>query len=96
MKERNRSQLISRANRAAGQAAAVQKMIQEDRYCVDILIQIAAARSALDSLGVELLTAHIESCVAGHGTESEHACAAPLSQNELLNEVRVVLRRFLK
>jgi len=71
-------------------------MVEEDRYCVDILTQIAAVRSALDQLGVELLTNHIESCVVGHGTESEHACAKQMTQEELMEEVRTALGRFLK
>ena len=66
-----RKKLTARVNRVAGQVAGVQRMIEEDRYCVDVLHQIAAVRSALDSLGVELLTRHLESCVVGHGTGSE-------------------------
>jgi CsoR family transcriptional regulator, copper-sensing transcriptional repressor len=91
-----RKRLLTRANRVAGQVAGVQRMIDEDRYCVDILNQIAAARSALDSLGVELLTRHLESCVVGHGTGSEHECARPLSKEQLLAEVQTALSRFLK
>ena len=71
-------------------------MIDDDRYCVEILDQIAAARSALDSLGVEVLSNHIEGCVIGHGTGSEHECAQPLNQEQLLEEVRRTLGRFLK
>jgi len=91
-----RKKLTTRANRVAGQVAGVQKMLAEDRYCVDILHQIAAIRSALDSLGVELLTRHLESCVVGHGTGTEHHCAKPLSQEQLLEEVRTVLTQFLR
>jgi DNA-binding FrmR family transcriptional regulator len=71
-------------------------MVEEDRYCVDILNQISAVRSALDALGVELLTRHLEGCVLGHGTGSEHHCAKPLSQDELITEVNTALSRFLK
>ena len=71
-------------------------MVDEDRYCVDILTQIAAIRSALDTVGVELLTNHIESCVVGHGTESEHECAQKMTKEELIDEVRTSLERFLK
>ena len=85
-----------RVNRIAGQVEGVGKMIDEDRYCIDILNQIAAARSALDGLGIELLTRHLESCVVGHGTDSEHACAQPMTQEQLLGEVRTALARFLK
>ena len=85
-----------RANRIAGQVAGIQRMLEEDRYCVDILTQIGAARSALDALGVELLTRHLESCVLGQGTGSEHADAMAMTKDQLLSEVRTVLARFLK
>jgi len=96
MQSDRRKKLKSRLNRITGQVAGIQKMLDEDRYCVDVLVQVAAARSALDALGVELLTSHVQSCVVGHGTESEHACAKPMTQEELLEEVRTVLTRFLK
>ena len=86
----------ARVNRISGQINGINRMIEEDRYCLDILDQIAAARSALDSLGVELLASHLQSCVVGHGTESEHHCAKPHSQEELIEEVRASLQRFLK
>jgi DNA-binding FrmR family transcriptional regulator len=91
-----RKKLKSRVNRVAGQVAGVQRMIDEDRYCVDVLHQIAAIRSALDSLGVELLTRHLESCVVGHGTGTEHHCAKPLTKEQLLAEVQAALTQFLK
>ncbi|RYG59189.1 metal-sensitive transcriptional regulator [bacterium] len=96
MNEAKAKKIKSRVNRISGQIGGIARMIDDDRYCLDILTQIAAARSAMDALGVELLTDHIESCVVGHGTDSEHACAKPLSQEELLEEVRVTLGRFLK
>lgn len=86
----------ARLSRIAGQIAGIQRMVEEERYCVDILTQIAAVRSALDSLGVQLLSDHLESCVIGHGTKSEHACAKPMTQEQLLDEVRATLNRFLK
>jgi len=76
-----------RVNRIAGQVGGIQKMIEDDRYCVDILNQIAAVRSALDQLGVQMLTGHLESCVLG---------ADQCNQHDLLEEVRVSLSRFLK
>lgn len=91
MDENARKEAKIRVNRVAGQVAGIQRMIEEDRYCVDILNQIAAARSALDSLGVKLLSGHLESCVLGHGTATEHACAQPMTSEELLGEVRAVL-----
>ncbi len=94
--EIRRKKIKSRINRISGQVAGIGRMADEDRYCVDILNQISAARAALDALGVELLTGHIESCLVGHGTESEHSCAKPMTQDELLVEVQTAMRRFLK
>ena len=96
MDDKTRRDIKARMNRIGGQVAGIQRMIEEDRYCVDILNQIAAARSALDSLGVKLLSEHLESCVLGHGTETEHACAQPMTREQLLDEVRAVLSNFLK
>lgn len=96
MQDEKRKNLTTRLNRIAGQVTGIQRMLDDDRYCVDILVQVAAVRSALDALGIELLTGHVESCVLGHGTGSEHACARPMTQEQLLEEVRTVLARFLR
>lgn len=93
---RKNKKTVARVNRVVGQVSGIKKMVEEDRYCVDILNQISAARAALDALGIELLTSHLESCVIGHGTQSEHACAKPMTQDELLTEVKTALGRFLK
>ncbi len=89
-----RESIRRRVNRIAGQVAGVQRMIEEDRYCVDVLNQISAVRSALDSLGVELLTSHLQTCVIGQ--DSKHPKAKPMQPSELVNELHHVLSRFLK
>ena len=76
-----------RINRIVGQVNGIQKMINDDRYCVDILNQIAAVRSALDKLGVQMLTGHLESCVLS---------ADQCQQHDLLKEVQKSLSQFLK
>jgi DNA-binding FrmR family transcriptional regulator len=91
-----RKKMQSRAKRIAGQVAGVQRMLDADRYCVDVLHQIAAIRSALDALGVELLSKHLESCVLGHGEVTAHDCAKPLTKEQLLEEVRHALTHFLR
>jgi DNA-binding FrmR family transcriptional regulator len=91
-----KKRVSTRVKRIAGQVAGVQRMLDEDRYCVDVLNQIAAVRSALDALGVELITAHLETCVVGHGSGCEHEKAKPMKKEELLAEVRSVLSQFLK
>lgn len=96
MNEVNQKKIRARVNRISGQVTGVGRMIDEDRYCLDILDQIAAIRSALDSLGVELLANHLESCVLGHGTGTEHPCARAVGKEELLDEMRSSLQRFLR
>lgn len=61
MKQGNRNKLISRTNRIEGQIVGIGRMIEDDRCCVEIIDQIAAARSAHSSLGIELLRSHVES-----------------------------------
>lgn len=96
MEDTSRKKLEARVKRIAGQVAGIERMLGEGRYCVDILNQIAAVRSALDALGVELLTRHLEMCVLGHGSGSEHEAARPMTQQELLDEVKTALSRFLR
>ena len=88
-----REKLRKRLSRIAGQVGGLQKMVDDDRYCVDILTQLAAVRSALDAVGVELLTDHVEHCVVGHAEghrETKHK-----GKDELIREVRTTLQRFL-
>lgn len=92
----SQKKLTSRVRRVAGQVAGIERMLDEKRYCVDILNQIAAVRSALDALGIELLTRHLEMCVLGQGSGSEHETARPMTQQELLDELKISLSRFLK
>ena len=55
--------LVKRLNRIEGQVRGIGRMLAEDRYCVDILTQVSAVRSALDALGLELLEHHLHGCV---------------------------------
>ena len=56
--------LINRLNRIEGQVRGVKQMVQDERYCTDILIQVSAVTSALNSFNKQLLAAHIKGCVA--------------------------------
>jgi len=59
-----REQAVKRIRRIAGQVAGIERMIDEDRYCVDVLLQVAAVRAALDGVGKLILRSHVETCVA--------------------------------
>jgi len=79
-----------RLNRISGQVNGIKKMLDEERYCVDVLTQVSALRAALDQLGVILLTHHVEDCVFGE--EHDHY----ESREEKVKELRTTLNRFLK
>ncbi len=59
----DKAALLKRLNRIEGQARGIAKMVEEDRYCVDVLTQIAAVQSALDALAMRLLESHTNGCV---------------------------------
>jgi DNA-binding FrmR family transcriptional regulator len=78
-----RTKLDGRLKRIAGQVAGIQRMVEEDRYCVDVLLQIAAVRAALDQAGKLLLGAHVDTCVRA-AMESGTARARKAKVEELL------------
>jgi len=59
----DKEELRKRLRRIGGQIDGIARMLEEDRYCIDVLTQIAAARSALDALGLRLLHQHASGCV---------------------------------
>jgi CsoR family transcriptional regulator, copper-sensing transcriptional repressor len=64
----SKDQLLDRLARIEGQVRGVAKMVEEDRYCIDVVTQINAARAALDKVGLGLLDGHVRHClVGGHG-----------------------------
>lgn len=72
--------LIHRLNRIEGQVRGVRTMVEEERYCVDIMTQVQAIQSALNAFNKELLASHIKSCVVedikeGSGEKVDELCA---------------------
>ena len=61
--ENEKKDLLIRLNRIAGQIKGIQNMVEEERYCVEILNQVSAVQAALNSFNKELLANHIHSCV---------------------------------
>ena len=57
--------LIKRLHRIEGQVRGIERMVEDERYCIDILTQIAAVSTALESVSLRLLEAHVRHCVAG-------------------------------
>jgi DNA-binding FrmR family transcriptional regulator len=61
-------QLLERLAKIEGQVRGVAKMVEEDRYCIDVVTQINAARAALDKVALGLLDGHVRHClIGGHG-----------------------------
>jgi CsoR family transcriptional regulator, copper-sensing transcriptional repressor len=58
-----KDQLQNRLRRIEGQVRGVQKMVDEDRYCIDVLTQISAVQAALDKVALGLLDGHVRTCV---------------------------------
>ena len=85
----NKDQLLNRLKRLEGQVRGVQGMVEDDRYCVDVVTQISAIQAALDKVALGLLTDHAEHCVV-HGT----AAATPQENvDELMAAVARLMRR---
>ena len=83
----SKSELFKRLNRASGQIGGISKMIEEDRYCIDILTQISAVRSALDKVALELVSDHAKHCMAETDSSKKDLKA---------DELTAAIGRFLK
>ena len=65
MERENKPRLLNRLNRIEGQVRGVARMVEEDRYCIDILTQLQAARAALAKVETEMLRDHLGHCIEG-------------------------------
>ena len=85
-----------RLARIEGQVRGLRRMLAEDASCVDSLTQLAATRSALDHVGAGRAAGHVKGCILGHGGETEHDKAKPMTQDELVEELRITLSRLMR
>ena len=65
MERQDRPRLLNRLNRIAGHVRGIARMVEEDRYCIDILTQVQAVRAALARVETELLKDHLGHCIEG-------------------------------
>jgi DNA-binding FrmR family transcriptional regulator len=80
----------NRLRRIEGQVRGLQRMVDEDAYCIDVLTQVAAVQTALEQVAVNVLDAHVRGCVAGAvSADGEQA-------DEKLDELMAAVRRFAK
>ena len=82
-----KDQLLGRLRRIEGQIRGIQGMVEDDRYCIDILTQISAAQAALDKVALGLLDGHAHTCVIG---------AEPSQQDERDQEMMAAIGRLLR
>lgn len=88
-KNPSHAKLLQRLNRISGQIEGIKKMIQEERYCVDILTQLHAARSALRNLEIQVFDDHLSQC-ALNAFEAKD----PKQKEKILEEIRLIIKRF--
>ena len=85
--EKEYKDLINRLNRIEGQVRGLKDMLQRDAYCPDILVQVSAVTSALNSFSKELLSSHIRTCVADGIRRGDE---------EVIDELVCVLQKMMK
>jgi len=84
---KDKQALVKRLHRIEGQVRGVERMVEDDRYCIDILTQISAVSTALESLAFKILDEHVRHCVAGALTSGDEADAQTKTE-ELLAAVQ--------
>jgi DNA-binding FrmR family transcriptional regulator len=80
----------NRLRRIEGQVRGLQRMVDEDAYCIDILTQVAAVQTALEQVAVNVLDSHVRHCVA------DAVAADGPGADEKLDELMAAVRRFAK
>jgi len=83
----NKDALVKRLHRIEGQVRGIERMVEEERYCIDILTQISAIRSALDRVAIAVLDDHARHCVVD---------AAAGQRDERTTEMMDAVARLLK
>ncbi len=85
---RDNEDLMRRLRLIEGQVRGIQRMVDEDRYCVDILVQLAAVRAGLNKVGLALIAGHTRGCL--------RSAIAHDRGDEAIDELMEVLAQFLK
>ena len=87
----DKEQVLARLRRIEGQVRGLQRMVDEDTYCIDVLTQLAAVSKALQGVGVLLLDEHLQHCVAGAAAGGDDA-----HTTELVHEATRAIQRLLR
>jgi CsoR family transcriptional regulator, copper-sensing transcriptional repressor len=89
--EMNKDDYLKRLRRVEGQVRGLQRMIESDTYCIDVLTQVSAATSALESVAVGLLDEHLRHCVADAVRSDD-----PGHADEMVAEATRAIERLVK
>jgi CsoR family transcriptional regulator, copper-sensing transcriptional repressor len=81
--------IVKRLRRIEGQVRGLERMVEDDRYCIDVLTQISAVSTALDSVALKILEDHVSHCVSGALASGDPAAAA-----EKTEELLAAVQRF--
>jgi DNA-binding FrmR family transcriptional regulator len=83
--------LVKRLHRIEGQVRGLERMVEEDRYCIDVLTQISAVSTALESLALRILDDHVRHCVSDALTSGDEEAA-----EEKRRELIAAVERFAR
>ncbi len=84
---KDKDALVKRLHRIEGQVRGIERMVEDDRYCIDVLTQIAAVNTALEAVAFKILDEHVRHCVAGALNSGDEADARQKTE-ELLQAVQ--------
>ncbi len=87
----DKAQVLARLRRVEGQIRGLQRMVEADTYCIDVLTQVAAASKALQGVGLHLLDEHLQHCVAGAAASGDTK-----RTDELVHEATKAVERMLR
>ena len=87
---KSKDRYLAMLKRIEGQARGIHRMVEEDQYCIDIITQISAVKSALENVSLALLEDHIEHCVAGAAAEDGEVAT------EKLEEAMRAIKKMMK
>ena len=83
----DKDQLLKRLRRVEGQVRGLQRLVDEDTYCIDVLTQISAVSAALRSVAVALLDDHLRHCVRDAATDDERSDAIVTEATDAINRL---------
>jgi CsoR family transcriptional regulator, copper-sensing transcriptional repressor len=89
MDDATKKKVLTRLRKIAGQVGGIARMVEEDRYCVDLLLQVASAQAALGEAGKLVLRSHVETCVTAAMSSGK-----PAERKQKIDELMQVFSRY--